>query len=251
MEEFEAKAKAYRIAGKEFIITSLYNTVHEQCANYLYDSPCNAFVIHMGLDDIEKEQQRNKHTELSMTIGKQPEAYLESLAVFRRIAEWMPTQGTVLFHCSAISVDDCCYVFTAASGTGKSTHTRLWREMLGERAVMVNDDKPLIHVNEDGSAIVYGTPWDGKHHLSSNIAVPLKAICILQRDTTNHIERISKREAYPMLLQQTYRPADPVALRKTLEILDRLDTSFYRLGCNMDPEAARVSYENMRDPQSI
>lgn len=242
----------YRIAGHNIKLTSVFKRIHDECNNYKADDSRTDYSVMISKEDIEREIERDqKKIAICRDIDQYYSDYIETLAVYRQIAEWMPKQGTVLFHCSAISVDDCCYVFTAASGTGKSTHTRLWREMLGDRAVMVNDDKPLIHVNEDGSAIVYGTPWDGKHHLSSNIAVPLKAICVLQRDTTNHIEQITKREAYPMLLQQTYRPADPVALRKTLEILDRLDTSFYRLGCNMDPDAARVSYEAMRKRSSI
>ena len=110
---------------------------------------------------------------------------------------------------------------------------------------MVNDDKPLIRVTED-EAIVYGTPWDGKHRLSSNIAVPLKAICILERAEENHIVPITKSEALPMLIQQAYRPADPVALAKTLTLIDRLNVSFYRLSCNMDISAAVLSYNTMK-----
>ena len=108
-----------------------------------------------------------------------PDDYLETLAVCRKIAERMPEHNTFLFYGSCIAVDGAGYVFTAKSGTGKSTHTRLWRELLDNRATMVNDDKPLIRIADD-DAIIYGTPWDGKHPLSHNIAVPLKAICILE-----------------------------------------------------------------------
>ena len=113
--------------------------------------------------------------------------------------------------------------------------------------MMVNDDKPLIKVHPDGAATVYGTPWDGKHHLSSNIAVPVRAICILERAQENRIREISKAEALPMLLQQTYRPADPAALAKTLTLIDRLKVKLYRLGCNMEKEAAEVSYNAMKE----
>ena len=118
---------------------------------------------------------------------------------------------------------------------------------MGDRAVMVNDDKPLIRISDSG-AVIYGTPWDGKHRLSSNIAAPLRAICLLERGEENQIEPITARKAYPMLLQQVYRPADPAALAKTLALLDRLAVSvkLYRLGCNREPEAARLSYETMR-----
>ena len=152
-----------------------------------------------------------------------------------------------MFHGSCIAVDGVGYLFTAKSGTGKSTHTRLWRELLGVKAVMVNDDKPLIRMTGEG-AVIYGTPWDGKHRLSSNIAVPLKAVCILERAEENAIHPITADEAYPMLLQQVYRPMDRMAMNTTLTLIDRLAVSvnLWRLDCNMDPEAARVAYEAMK-----
>ena len=157
----------------------------------------------------------------------------------------MPYYDTILFHGSVVAVDGAAYLFTAASGTGKSTHVALWRKLFGERAVMVNDDKPLLHIGDVVTA--YGTPYDGKHKLSNRIAVPLKAICILTRAETNSIVPVTKSEAYPMLLQQVYRPNDVFALQKTLGLIDKMaeKVGLYRLGCNMDIEAAKVAYDGM------
>ena len=111
----------------------------------------------------------------------------------------------------------------------------------------MNDDKPIIRLTGAG-AVIYGTPWDGKHRLSSNISVPLRAICVLERAAENAIRRIDFSEAYPMLLQQVYRPADIAAMQKTLSLIDRLaaSVSLWRLGCNMDIEAAKIAYETMK-----
>lgn len=94
---------------------------------------------------------------------------------------------------------------------------------------------------------VYGTPWDGKHHRSTNTSCPLKAVCILTRNTENSIQRIDKKAALPMLCQQSYRPCSPIGAQKTLALVDRLGSSvpLYRLGCNMEPEAAKVAYHGM------
>ena len=164
----------------------------------------------------------------------------------RKIAEHMIDFDTILFHGSVIAVDGAGYMFTAKSGTGKSTHSRLWREYLGDRAVMVNDDKPLIHIGENG-VTVYGTPYNGKHRLGSNISIPLKAICILTRDTDNHIEPVTREQAYPILLQQTYRPKDRLKTIKTLTLINKLadQVKLYLLGCNMDISAAKISFEGM------
>ena len=228
----------YRIGGKAIRIVSLYEEVHRLCRDYRADGEPD-FTAEIAPPDLDFERAR--------ATGNYPDSYLETLAVYRKIAEKMPSYGTILMHGSAVALDGEAYLFTAKSGTGKSTHARLWREVFGERAVMMNDDKPLVKIG-DGVATVYGTPWNGKHRLGANITVPLKAVCLLERAEENRIGRIAKSDAYPMLVQQTYRPADPVSLAKTLTLIDRLaDTvGLYRLGCNMEREAAEVAYNGMR-----
>ena len=88
---------------------------------------------------------------------------------------------------------------------------------------------------------------NGKHRLGSNISIPLKAICILTRDTDNHIEPVTREQAYPILLQQTYRPKDRLKTIKTLTLINKLadQVKLYLLGCNMDISAAKISFEGM------
>lgn len=86
---------------------------------------------------------------------------------------------------------------------------------------MVNDDKPLLHITDSG-VTAYGTPWDGKHRLSTNTAVPLKGICILTRDTTNHIEQAEPHDTYPMIVQQTNRSLTADGMKQTLSFIDRM-----------------------------
>ena len=172
-----------------------------------------------------------------------PAPFLETLALFRIVAEQLPAYDRALFHGSSLAIDGRGVLFTAKSGTGKSTHTRLWREVFGERVVMINDDKPFLHITPEGTRI-FGTPWRGKHRLGSNISAPLGAICIVCRGAENRIQRVTPREALPTLLQQIYMPKEPRMLRQTLALADRLAKTVpvYRLRCNMDPEAALVAY---------
>ncbi|MBQ9064730.1 MAG: hypothetical protein IJ123_04725 [Blautia sp.] len=229
----------YRFADVNIRITYINEAVNLYCKDYRTDEPAD-FAVIIEQKDIDYERSRAEHSGFS-------DAYLETLAVYRKIAERMPQYDACLLHGSAIAVDGAAYIFTAASGTGKSTHARLWRELLGDRAVMINDDKPFIRVHSDGTAAAYGTPWDGKHHLSRNIAAPVRSVCILERSAENHIRQITKEEAFPMLLRQIYRPADPEALSKTLKLIDRLNVKLYRLGCNMESEAAEISYNTMKE----
>ena len=239
--------RKYKIADKVVEVNSIYDEVHEYCADYLTDEPADYSVTTTQADiDFECEKSAREDEVEGIPVRHFSDSYLEELAVYRKIAEKMLDFDTVLFHGSVVAVDDVGYLFTAKSGTGKSTHTRLWREYFGDRAVMVNDDKPLLHIADTVTA--YGTPYNGKHRLGTNTSVPLKAICILTRSAENHIEPITREQAYTMLLQQVYRPADMLKMAKTLELVDRLADSvkLYRLGCNMDISAAKIAYEGMQ-----
>lgn len=214
--------------------------------------------------DIEFERKKSilEDQAAGRSIRQFYDPYLETLAVYRQIAEKMPAFDTFLIHGSSVAVDGVAYLFIAKSGTGKSTHTRLWRELLGSRAVMINDDKPLVRLvnlespnileaseisetsgaSTDSIPMIYGTPWSGKHNLNTNTAAPLRAICILERGKENSIEKLSKKEAFSSLVRQIYRPANSEAMLKTLVLIDRLNVDYYRLACNMDIEVARLSY---------
>jgi len=240
--------RKYKIADKAVEVNSLYDEVHEYCADYLTDKPADYSVTTSQADiDYEREKSAREDEIEGIPTRQFSDSYLEELAVYRKIAEEMISYDTILFHGSVVAVDGIGYLFTAKSGTGKSTHTRLWRAYFVDRAVMVNDDKPLLKITDSG-VIAYGTPYNGKHRLGTNTSVPLKAICILTRATDNHIERITREQAYKMLLQQVYRPADMLKMAKTLALVDRLADSvkLYRLGCNMDISAAQVAYEGMQ-----
>ena len=237
----------YRLAGHVIKIESLYSQVHTLCAAYRVEDDAE-YCITTAPADIAYERQRSARADEleGVAVREYANTYLETLAVYRKLAQLLVQDDILLMHGAVVAVDGQAYLFTAKSGTGKTTHTRLWMQQFGDRAVMVNGDKPLLHVTNTG-VTVYGTPWDGKEHLSRNIACPLKAVCILSRSETNHIERISPKEALTMLCQQSYRPAQPAALRKTLALVDLLSSNvpLYKLGCNMEPEAALVAYHGM------
>lgn len=240
--------KKYKIADKVIEVTSIYEKVHEYCKDYLTDEPAD-FSVCITREDIIKEKDKSD-SEYAYEGKKSPDfsdTLLEETAVYRKIAEKMPDYDTFVFHGSVVAVDGQGYLFTAKSGTGKSTHTALWREYLGGKAVMVNDDKPILKITDSG-VTAYGTPYNGKHRLGCNMSVPLKAICILTRGEKNSIVRIDKAEAYAMLLQQVYRPQNPLQMAKTLKLVDRLaaNTELYKLACNMDIEAAEVAYNAMK-----
>lgn len=153
----------------------------------------------------------------------------------------------VMIHSSAVVVDGRAYIFSAPSGTGKSTHTKLWLKKFGpDRAYILNDDKPALRII-DGKAYAYGTPWNGKSSESVNAKVPLAGICVLRQGAVNKIERHSGSKALFDLLNQTMRPSSQMWRDKLINSLSQLVATvpIWRLECNMEMEAAEVSYNAM------
>ena len=233
MKEFKLK-----VAEKVIKINCNYNFSYDYCKEYTTDET-EDFSIEIEPKDIEFERER-------ATI-ECSDGYLELLAIHRKISEIMPKYNTILFHGSVLAIDGKGYLFTAPSGTGKSTHTRLWKKYFKDRVIVVNDDKPFLKIEED-EVFAYGTPWDGKHRLSSNIKVPLKGICILSQNKENWIKKIDSKSVYPYLYNQVYHIINERENAiKTLQIFDKLlkIVPIYKMGCNISYDAVKTSYLGM------
>ena len=101
---------------------------------------------------------------------------------------------TALFHASVVSCGGRGYMFLGPSGTGKSTHARLWLNHI-EGTELVNDDNPVVR---DG--VVYGSPWSGKTPCYRNVSYPLGGIVVLSQAPYNKIRRLKGIEAYVALM---------------------------------------------------
>ncbi|MBQ6261893.1 MAG: hypothetical protein IJK58_00045 [Clostridia bacterium] len=192
--------------------------------------------------------KRARSTDLGLFLPK-TEVKVENLAIHSLLAEKLVAENVLLMHGSAVRSDGEAIVFTAKSGTGKSTHTRLWRETFGDRVVMINDDKPLLRIEED-RVTVCGSPWRGKHRLGSNISAPLKAIVKLERAPVNRIGPMERADAFQLLTGHAFMSNDPPTAMRIIGMEKRLldMTDFYVLGCNTDPEAARVARDGIFGP---
>ena len=236
------------LAGKSISVRALYPSTLDFCKDYLTDLPPDVSVFVTEEDILSEREKSAKERELEgLPPYEFPAPYLETLALYRKIADELISYDTILFHGSALMMDGEAYIFTARSGTGKSTHTALWRKVYGDRVTVINDDKPLLHIGED-KVTVFGTPWCGKHRLGENISAPLSAVCVLTRAKENSIKPISRTDALVQLLSQTYRVRSGEGMTKLLSLLDRLLSlsGAYLLGCNMDDSAAEVSYNGMK-----
>ena len=235
------------LAGKIISVDALFDSTRAYCKDYLTDSDAIDISVSVSPEDLELERVKSEKEQTPEDFARLTERHFELTAVYRKIAEALVDYNIILFHGSCVAVDGEAFIFSAKSGTGKSTHTRLWRERYGQRCVMINDDKPLIEVRDD-EIIVWGTPWNGKHRLSTNTSARLSAICVLERAVENSITRQSALLAFPSILSQTYRFSDVEKMRKTLALLQNIinKIEIYKLGCNMDISAAETAYNGMR-----
>ncbi len=230
----------YKIADVVFDYVPLSKFTENLCKNYLYFGEEESVLKIVITDsDIQKEADYAKPVEFA-------KEYLESLALYRKFLSYAFDHDTIILHSSALAVGDEAFLFTAPSGTGKSTHARLWRETFGEKVVMINDDKPVIR-KIGNEFFVYGTPWNGKHRLDSNVKVKIKAICALKRGKENSINKIPPQQMLFVLLNQTLRPETEAQANNLLGLLDKLlqSVGLYELHCNISEEAAITAYENM------
>lgn len=227
------------LAGHSFAVEPLFDSTAHYCSRYpALGQPEGTLTV--TEEDLPCQQQLL--LEEALAEGLKPRTFtgpfLERAVLQRKAAEHLRPFGIFLFHGSTVAVDGKAYLFTAPCGTGKSTHTRLWRQVFGSRAVMVNDDKPFLALTDTG-VTAWGTPWSGKHGLDTNCSAPLAGVCILERGLENKIFPLTSAQALPFLQTQAEPEDGPLVdrLAKTVPL--------WRMCCNKQPEAAQIAYQAM------
>ena len=235
------------IAGLAVGVQPLFESTKEYCRPYLTEKTAE-FFVDVKLEDLifQQELLEQEAIEEGLKIRKFTDPFLERAVIQRRVADRLVEQNTLMLHGSTVAVDGGAYLFAAPCGTGKSTHTRLWRALFGQRAMMVNDDKPFLRIASD-CVMAYGSPWSGKHGLASNVCVPLKGICWLQRGSENVIQPAKSADLIDSLRQQVHIPMDSLLGEKALALVDTLvdRIPLWEMRCNKELEAAEVAYRAM------
>lgn len=156
-------------------------------------------------------------------------------------------EGILAIHSSTLIHGGMAVLCLGESGTGKSTHTRLWREHIAATELL-NDDSPLLR-QEGDRIIVYGSPWSGKTPCYRTEHYPIRAFLRLKQAPENRIERLSTLAAYAAL-----QPSFPPSFMHDEQLTDRLHsllsvllktTEVYRLNCLPNAEAAQLAYETL------
>ena len=232
-----AESFCIMLAGIKIKITAQHGTAKEFCRDSLVPDGDAAFAVAADPARVQADMKE---------VPGVGEATAETLTLYREIAERLPFYGACVFHGASVCYGGKGYLFTAQSGTGKSTHIKLWRIHIGAGVEIINGDKPILLL-KDGKVEVCGTPWAGKENWQRNCRYPLSGLCLVTRGKENSIRKVNAGEYLNFLFNQIYLPKNGEARLKTLEILDTLCRTVptYLLACNMEPEAAYTSFEAM------
>lgn len=229
----------HKIAGLIVDLEYKYERMVTQAAPYKYDGECEKPDVRISFPDGFLEEKR-KETGFDLSDCE----YIYMGAAFNSA---MIRFGGFMLHSSAVAVDNNAYLFSADSGTGKSTHTGLWLSVFGEeRARILNDDKPVIRIGKNG-IYACGTPWSGKNDVSSVENVPLAGICFLERSKENWIKQVPGAEVVTKLMHQTVLPDIVSDMSLVLDHVDKVLTAVpsYIMGCNISEDAAKMAYNAM------
>ena len=212
------------------------------CSEYLTDE---APLFSVGADEEHKEELRKFFLGSSQVFS---DAFLESVAVQEKVCAAVLDYDAAVFHAALISFDGQGIAFAAPSGTGKTTHIKLWQRLYGDRVEIINGDKPLFTLRS-GRFFASGMPWCGKENWGCNKTVPLEAICFIERSDTNSIRPIKDNgEKMRRMFNQLMIPEDRDGLMvKYLDFANKLINTvpFYLLRCNMELEAAQTAHDGI------
>lgn len=230
----------FDIAGLKVNMDCKQGLVYERSRAYLAENQNEKADFFVGVPEEVLKEKQKKLSHLS--LDECDYIYCGEMFYYKLL-----NFDGMLLHASAIEKDGYAYLFSAKSGVGKSTHTTLWRKVF-DNVRMINDDKPALRII-DGELCACGTPFSGKYDESLNVHVPLRAVVFLERAQENSIEKIAPKEAIPLFMSQTLRPAKKEQMFKLLDMLDRVlnKTPVFKLKCNMSDEAAYVAYEGINE----
>lgn len=224
-------------AGLIIRIDNQYDDVRKQCRDYITADSREPDIC-VSINEDELRQEKRKITGFNASDG-----YAESVALYGKISDALPAYDAFVMHSSVVEVDGKAYAFAAESGIGKSTHTRYWRDVLGDRMSIINGDKPIYRFCGN-RLMAFGTPWCGKEGWQTKTAAPLRALCLLERAKENDLYLIDAFEVLGELTKHFHLAGEgQVDVQKLIGLIDRMleKVPVYRLRCRNDRSAAKTA----------
>jgi len=172
---------------------------------------------------------------------------LETVLLLRKVYTHCLDHSRMMIHGGCIVHHGRGYIFTAPSGTGKSTHIALWKQQLGADVTILNGDKPMLEFGE--TIIAHGTPWNGKEGWGENISAPVAAVVVIRRGNKNIFRRLDTTEATIALLPQAFSDHRRESMRKVLQYLHRIisEIPVFELCCDVSVGAFQCCFDGLAE----
>ena len=219
-------------------VDNKYEYIKEQSAQYIAKDEDVDFCVSVSDEEISAEDDGKSDYD---------RGYLESLAIYRKIADEIINYDGFLMHGVVLDVKGSGIAFLGKSGVGKTTHAKMWLELLGDDVRVINGDKPLVRII-DNKAYAYGTPWAGKENMHTNTKCVLENLCFIEQADKNECFEINKMEALERLIKQIYIPKKAQLLKKTFDKVNVLlsSTKAYVIKCKKDIDAAKTAHKQIQ-----
>ena len=225
----------YEIANLRVRIENQYEYTTKFCREYLSADQASPVDITATVTEEEFAKEKAQSSEFS-------DGYIENICLYRSLCLQLPRFQRMLLHASVLEFDGNAYAFLGRSGTGKSTHTRLWMQTI-KNCRIVNGDKPILEKTDEGF-IAHGTPWRGKENWGEKRSALVKGLCFIEQAKENSIVKLSPSETSVRLFQQILLPTEMQEVGATLDMLDRFiaKTPAYLLQCDISKKAVETSF---------
>lgn len=216
-----------KIANIPIQINNKYAYVKQQCVDY-HTKEAPVLIIEATHEEILNEQNGQ-----SFDLD-----YCESLAIYRKICQSLINNKIFLFHGALIDYQNKGILFTGKSGSGKSTHTNLWKDVYRDEVRIINGDKPLVAYS-NGRFTGFGTPWNGKENIGLNDSVNIEAIVTIKQDSVNEIRRLNTSESLNILMNQLLFPQKENGNEILIQLIKKIIKiiPIYELRCRISNNA--------------
>lgn len=230
-----------KVAGMTVGIDEKYPDVRQVCQDYIVP-----FHTASPLFTVRAEEKELQCMTRSVTWKKLEPGEAENMVIMRKIALRLPEYKAFLLHACVIQCRGMTIAFSAPRGVGKTTHARMWLEMFGDEARILNGDKPLVRISDEVVS-VYGTPWSGKEGLAVNAVSRLSAIVFLGRGDEPKIEKLSVEESARMLISSSYIPVDEEGKNRCIPILAQVVSVVpaFAAQVNLSEDSVKTIYEKV------
>lgn len=225
-----------KVCGLNIQVNNIYEEIKNCSLEYMIEKTKPDIILETTEDEILKEVSADPR------FGK---GYHEGAILFRKMCREILRYNAFFFHSAVVSYEGKGYVFTGKSGSGKTTHAMLWKEVFSD-AVIINGDKPMIRREKDGF-FAYGTPWNGKEGLHKNTSVKIEGVFFIEQDDKNSVKKLSHKEVLEKVFSRTNYIREPELNVLLINLLESFVTEvpFYKFSCNLSRDAVYAAYKTM------